>query len=302
MKAVDSQTKAGTAALDRRAIARDFDKAAATYDKVAVLQRAVLERLFERLDVIRLQPQRILDLGSGSGTAARELARRYRRARVLQLDIAHAMLRHSRQRGWRWFSRQRFVQADACRLPLAPTSLDFVFSSLMLQWIDDPQQLFTELRHCLRPGGLVQFASFGPDTLQELRASWAAADTAPHVNRFVDMHDLGDALVQAGFIDPVMEAEHFHLTYRDAYALMHELQQLGAQNGLSDRRRSLTGPRRLRAMVAAYEAHRDMQGRLPATFEVVYGHAWVPEQSPQSRDAISGEVRVPLSVLKKHSQ
>lgn len=293
------EAKANVAALDRRAVARDFDKAAGTYDKVAVLQGAVLERLLERLDVIRLQPQHILDLGSGSGAAARQLTRRYRRARVLQLDIAHAMLRHARKRTWRWFSRQQFVQADACRLPLAPASLDFVFSNLMLQWIDDPQQVFRELGSCLRPGGLIQFASFGPDTLQELRASWAAADSAPHVNQFIDMHDLGDALVQAGFTDPVMEVEHFHLTYRDAYALMRELQQLGAQNGLIQRRRSLTGPRRLRAMVAAYEAYRDRQGRLPATFEVVYGHAWAPQQLPQRQDPASGEVRVPFSMLKK---
>lgn len=287
--------------LDRRAVARDFDTAAATYDKVAVLQRAVLERLLERLDIIRLQPRVILDLGSGSGGAARQLARRYRRARVLQLDIAHGMLSLARRRSWRWFSRQQFIQADALALPLAPASVDFAFSNLMLQWIDRPDQAFTELRRSLRPGGLVQFASFGPDTLQELRASWSAVDAAPHVSPFIDMHNIGDALVQAGFLDPVMEAEHFHLTYPDCYALMRELQQLGAQNALAARRRSLTGRHRLQGMVAAYEQFRDEDGRLPATFEVVYGHAWVPEQPRQTRDADTGEVRVPLDSLRRRS-
>ena len=285
--------------LDRRAIARDFNTAAATYDRVAVLQRAVLERLLERLEIIRLQPRVILDLGSGSGGGARRLARRYRQASVLQLDIARDMLRRARRQTWRWFSRQHFIQADALALPLAPASVDFAFSNLMLQWIDRPDDAFNELRRCLRPGGLVQFASFGPDTLHELRASWSAVDAAPHVSPFIDMHNIGDALVRAGFLDPVMEAEHFHLTYPDCYALMRELQQLGAQNALTARRRSLTGRRRLEGMVNAYEQFRDQDSRLPATFEVVYGHAWVPEQPRQSRDADTGAVHVPLESLKR---
>ncbi|MDZ7734987.1 MAG: malonyl-ACP O-methyltransferase BioC [Gammaproteobacteria bacterium] len=288
--------------LDRRIVARDFDTAAATYERVAVLQHTVLERLLERLDVIRLQPRVILDLGSGSGSAARRLARRYRHARLLQLDIAYGMLRQARAQSWRWFSRQRFIQADALALPLAAGSTDFVFSNLMLQWVDRPEQVFTELHRCLRPGGLVQFASFGPDTLQELRASWAAVDEAPHVSPFVDMHNVGDALVRAGFADPVMEAEHFCLTYPDCYALMRELQQLGARNALAARRRTLTGHRRLRGMVAAYEQFRQPDGRLPATFEVVYGHAWVPAQPQQTADPDSGEVHVPLTALKRRRE
>ena len=294
----ESTGKETRGVFDRRVVARDFDAAAGTYDKVAVLQREVLERLLERLDVMRLQPDMILDLGSGSGNAARQLARRYRRARILQLDIAHAMLCRARRRSWRWFSRQHYIQADALALPLTSASVDFAFSSLMLQWIDDPQTVFGELRRCLRPGGLVHFASFGPDTLQELRTSWSRVDESPHVSPFIDMHNIGDALVQAGFADPVMETDYFHLTYPDCHALMRELQQLGAQNALADRRRTLTGRRRLQAMIAAYEQFRDDDGRLPATFEVVFGHAWVPEQPQQSRDPASGEVRVPLSTLK----
>jgi len=285
--------------LDRRAVARDFDAAAGSYDKVAVLQRAVLERLLERLEMIRLQPRVILDLGAGSGGAARQLERRYRRALVLQIDVAHAMLRRSRQQSRRWLSRQRFIQADAQALPLAPAGADFAFSSLMLQWIDRPDRVFAEWRRCLRPGGLVQFASFGPDTLKELRASWAEVDEAPHVSPFMDMHDVGDALVAAGFIDPVMEAEEFRLTYPDCKALMRELQQLGAQNALAARRRTLTGCRRLQGMIAAYDQFRDGDGRLPATFEVVYGHAWVPDTPRQQRDTDTGEVRVPLDSLRR---
>lgn len=285
--------------LDAHAVSRDFDRAAATYDKAAVLQRVVLERLFERLDVIRLQPERILDLGSGSGAAAADLARRYRRAQIIQIDVARSMLMHARKQAPRWFSRQHFVQADCTRLPVAPASFDFVFSSLLLQWVSDLDAVFGQLRDSLRPDGLIQFASFGPDTLKELRSSWARVDSAPHVSPFVDMHNVGDALVRAGFIDPVMEVEHFHLTYADVYALMRELQQLGAQNSLRARRRSLTGARRLRAMVTAYEQDwQDRDGRIPATFEVVYGHAWVSQQSRQQREA-DGAVRIPVSSLKR---
>lgn len=278
---------------DRRALRRDFDSAATTYDDVAVLQRTVAERLDERLDVMRIQPQRILDLGSGSGTGAKLMTRRYRKAELVQIDLAHAMLHRARRHAPRWFSRQRFIQADARALPLVADSIDLVFSSLMLQWTEQPDEVFAELRRSLRVGGLLIFSSFGPDTLRELRASWAAVDDAPHVHRFIDLHDLGDALIRAGFEHPVMEMETLCLTYRDCHALMREMQQLGAQNALTGRRRSLTGRRRLSAMIAEYEKFRDA-GRLPATFEVIYGHAWVAATS-----ASTGEARIPLEQLRR---
>jgi malonyl-CoA O-methyltransferase len=278
-------------ALDRRALLRDFDTAAETYDKVAVLQRTVAERLVERLEIINITPDRIVDLGSGSGAGANLLTQRYRRARILQVDLAPAMLRLARKRAPRWFSRQHFVQADARSLPLAAGMVDMVFSNLMLQWLEQPAAAFTEIRYGLRTGGLLMFSSFGPDTLKELRASWAAVDEAPHVHRFMDMHDLGDALVRAGFEHPVMEMEQITLTYGDCQALMRELQQLGAQNVHIGRRRSLTGRRRMQAMIAAYEQYRQAD-RLPATFEVIYGHAWA------SAVRSGGEVRVPISHLR----
>lgn len=278
---------------DRRAMRRDFNSAATTYDDVAVLQRTVAERLDERLDLIRLQPQRILDLGSGSGAGAKLLTRRYRKPELLQVDLAHAMLQQARRHAPRWFSRQHFIQADAHALPLAADSVDMVFSNLMLQWVEQPDAVFAELRRCLRVGGLLIFSSFGPDTLCELRASWAAVDDSPHVHRFIDLHDLGDALVRAGFEHPVMEMEKLRLTYPDCHALMREMQRLGAQNALTGRRRSLTGRQRLTAMIAEYEKFREA-GRLPATFEVVYGHAWTTVAAP-----VTGEVRIPLAQLRR---
>lgn len=278
---------------DRRALQRDFDTAAESYDEVAVLQREVADRLAQRLDMIRMQPRRLLDLGSGSGAGAALLRRRYRQAEIIQVDLAHAMLRRARKRAPRWFSRQRFVQADARALPLVAGSIDMAYSNLMLQWLEQPQAVFSELRRCMRTGGLFIFSSFGPDTLHELRASWAVVDDAPHVHSFIDLHDLGDALVRAGFEHPVMEMEIIRLTYPDCRTLMRELQQLGAQNALAGRRRALTGRRRLQAMIAAYEQYRDA-GRLPATFEVIYGHAWASASIPAA-----GEVRIPLANLQR---
>jgi malonyl-CoA O-methyltransferase len=158
---------------------------------------------------------------------------------------------------------------------VATGQVDLVFSNLTLQWAAEPATAFTEIGRVLRPGGLLTFTTFGPDTLKELRAAWAAADELDHVNRFVDMHDLGDALVQERFAEPVMDMEMFTLTYDDPRGVMRDLKLLGADTVLGRKGRGLAGKARLAAMTTAYERLR-RDGRLPATFEVIYGHAWKP--------------------------
>lgn len=269
--------------LDKPRLRAAFDQAAEGYDEVAVLQREVGERIMQRLELIRLQPQTILDLGAGTGVFSLALERRYRQARVIALDLAPRMLAVARRRKG-WFSRQRFVCGDAEALPLTSASVDMIFSNFTLQWCGDLAHTFAECRRVLRPGGLLMFSTLGPDTLQELRQSWAAVDAAAHVHAFSDMHDVGDALLQAGYSDPVMDMEMFTLTYRDALQLMRELKAIGAHNAASERSAGLTGKGALKKMLAAYEGLR-RDGLLPASYEVVYGHAWAPETSP-------GEVRV----------
>src|SRR5258708_5879346 len=166
--------------------------------------------------------------------------------------------------------------ADVCRLPLAAGSLDLVWSNLTLQWVNDPTVAFAEFHRALRVGGLLTFTTFGPDTLLELRAAFSGIDRATHVNGVVDMHDLGDMLVHAGFADPVMDMEKLTLTYSDATTMMRELKAIGAHNATIGRPRGLTGRARWRRMLDALETFR-RDGRLPATYEVVYGHAWKPE-------------------------
>lgn len=283
--------------LDRAHVRRSFERAAATYDSVAVLQREVGVRMAERLGVIRLEPRTILDAGCGTGEALGELATRFPGARLIGLDLAWNMVRAAQLRapptiaggrslltrllgsgagrGHRGGVQPALVCGDIAALPLAPATVDLVWSNLALQWIDDPGVAFAEFQRVLAVGGLLSFTTFGPDTLRELRAAFATVDKGTHVSRFIDMHDLGDMLVQAGFADPVMDMETLTLTYADGNALMRELKALGAHNATSARSRGLMGRGRWRRMLAALEKFR-RDGRLPASFEVIYGHAWMP--------------------------
>jgi len=257
---------------DKQLARRSFAHAASGYDKAAVLQQEVAQRLLQRLDLMKIQPQRVLDLGCGTGHCIPGLMARYRHAETVALDIALPMLAQARRRG-RWLRKPRCVCGDAERLPFVDGSFDLVFSNLVLQWCVDIEAVFSELQRILRPGGLLLFTSFGPDTLHELRASWAQVDGYSHVNAFLDMHDVGDALVRTRFSDPVMDIERLTVTYRDAWQLMRELKQVGAHNVTAGRPRSLTGKSHMQRLVQAYEQFRS-DGVLPASYEIVNGHAW----------------------------
>jgi malonyl-CoA O-methyltransferase len=267
--------------FDKRLVRRSFERAAHTYDAAAVLQHEVCKRMDERLDLIKLQPATLLDAGSGTGNALPTLRARYPKARVIALDLALTMLQRGRARlaapWWKSFFRPQAhaLCADIEQLPLAAASVDMVWCNLALQWANDPDKAFAEFHRVLTPGGLLMFSTFGPDTLKELRAAYAGVDGHTHVSRFIDLHDIGDILVKRGFGDPVMDMEPFTLTYSDVRTLMHDLQAIGARNVTQDRPPGLSGKSRLAAMMQAYEALR-RDGKLPATFEVVYGHAWKP--------------------------
>ncbi len=263
--------------IDRRQARSAFERAVGTYDASAVLQREIAQRLLARLELIKLVPRRILDLGCGTGYCTRALARRYRRSEIVAADVAYAMTAAARRRR-RWFSRQRFLCADAEALPLRDDSIDMLVSNLTLQWCD-PDAVLRECARVLRPGGVLMLSSFGPDTLRELRAAWRAVDEQPHVHTFVDMHDLGDALMRAGFAGPVMDVEHFTLSYPEVLALLRDLKDLGAHNVARSRHRGLTGKGRFARFKSAYESQAG-DGRICASYEVVYGHAWAPARSP----------------------
>lgn len=277
--------------IDRQRMRAAFDRAAATYDGCAVLQREVGQRLLERLELIRLAPHTILDAGCGTGMLTTQLAARYPDATLIALDLSTGMLRKAREH-----DIACTVCGDVEHLPLAEHSVDMIFSNLTLQWCNDPQRAFDEFARVLKPGGVLMFSTLGPDTLRELRASWRAADRANHVNAFIDMHDLGDALMRAHLAEPVMDVEHITLTYPDARVLMRDLKALGAHNATSGRAHGLTGKDALNKMLAAYETFR-RDGVLPATYEVVYGHAWGRE--PGQMTTHDGAAAVPLDVLRR---
>jgi malonyl-CoA O-methyltransferase len=234
--------------IDKHEVARAFSRAARSYDAAAVLQREVCGRMLERLDYIRLHPEKVLDAGCGTGWGTRQLAQRYPAAQVIGLDIAPGMLEVARdQSGWwrKLFSgnQQSLLCADIEILPLAAGSVEMTWSNLTLQWCNDLPATFRELHRVLKTEGLLMFSTFGPDTLKELRAAFHNVDGYNHVNRFADMHDLGDMLMHGGFAEPVM---------------------------------GLMGKAAWRHVTENYERLR-RDGKLPATFEIVYGHAWKPK-------------------------
>ena len=272
--------------LDKREVRRAFERAAANYDVHAVLQREICDRLIQRLDYLKLAPVRILDAGCGTGYGSRSLLRFFPQAELLAMDLAPAMLRLSRGQtsGWkrRWQSLGRpapsYVCGDLEQLPLKPSTVDFVWSSLAFQWAGDLAATLRELHRIQRSGGAILFSTFGPDTLKELRAVFAAVDARPHVSRFTDMHDIGDMLVHAGYQNPVMEMEQITLTYENLKTLMQDIKRIGAHNASVDRPRGMLGRGAWQQLEQSYERYR-MKGRLPATYEVVYGHAWVGDKS-----------------------
>ena len=275
--------------LDKAGVRAAFDRASSSYEAAAALQSRVSDELLSRLEPFELSPKVILDLGAGTGRAAAELKRRYRSSTVIALDVAPGMLREA-ARHQRLFRRFERVCGDAARLPLESASVDIVFSNLMLQWCDPLDDALAEARRILKPQGLFLFSTFGPDTLKELRSAWAEADSHSHVNRFLDMHDVGDALVRAGLLEPVLDVDRLQVTYSDALTLMRDLKSIGARNETAGRPRTLLGRGHLQRVFNAYERFRK-DGRLPATYEVVYGAAWGSAGRPTA-SAHGGEVRI----------
>jgi malonyl-CoA O-methyltransferase len=293
--------------FDARQVRRAFSRSAASYEAAARLQHAVEARLLESLDYLddpalaRTPPRRVLDLGCGTGRASRAMQARWPKAEVVSLDLALPMLREGRAAarpgGWlaNPFARRPLpVCADARALPLADASVDVLFSNLCLQWVEDLDAVLAGFRRVLKPHGLLLFSTFGPATLWELREAFAQADDVPHVSPFADIAGVGDALVRAGFHQPVLDREDERTHYPDLPALMRELRAIGATNALASRRHTLTGRTRFRVAAEAYEAQREAPG-LPASWEILSAMAWAPEAGTPIREGGVDVTAVPLS-------
>lgn len=273
--------------IDKARVRASFDRAAQTYDAAAILQKLVRDEMFDRLNLIKLSPDKVLDAGCGTGHASFALQKRFRLAQVFSLDLAMGMLQKTHQQQplfSKLFGHKRLICADIENLPVASASMDLVWSNLALQWCNDLDKSFTEITRVLKPNKLFMFSTFGPDTLKELRAASNNGDT--HVSRFIDMHDIGDALTRNGFNAPVLDVERYTLTYDDVKAVMQDLKAIGAHNATQGRSRGLAGKGFLSNLMAQYEQFR-VDGKLPATFEVIYGHAWTAEAKQDFGDGVS---------------
>ncbi len=281
--------------IDRQRVAYNFSRAAANYDRVAALQSETRAELLDRLEPLDLQPQRVLDVGCGTGHAARALRKLYPKAQVLAVDLALPMLQQARkQQPWfRPFSR---IAADATALPLADASVDLLYSNLCVQWCADLGTTLAEWGRVLKPGGTLLFSTFGLDSLSELRQAWAAADDRPHLIDFLHIQQIGDAALKAGLVNPMMDRDLLRRPVDDPMTLMRELKALGAGNAASDRQRGLTGRQAFSNMRAAYEQMRGEAG-LPVSWEIVYGQAFgaqLADRSDEPRGTSLDQLRATL--------
>lgn len=287
--------------IDRRQVRRSFARAAASYDDADILQTEVRDRLLERLQWIRLEPRRVLDLGTGTGKALPALAARFPGAEIVGVDVTPAMLqvaggRLDRATDRVMGPRPLLICADAARLPFPDQSVDLVFSSLALHWSPVLDEVLAEVRRVLRHPGLFTFAMPGPDSYRELRRAWRAVDEAPHVIPFPEMRALGDGLVRAGLAEPVLDTDTLTLQYREFRQLIADLRATGTTNASAGRRPGLTGRQAWSRLTAAYELERGADGLLPATIEVVFGQAWAAG-GPSQRRSAGDEISVPLDSL-----
>jgi malonyl-CoA O-methyltransferase len=282
--------------IDKNQIIKSFNRAAPTYEQWSKLQKMVGENLLERLEWLKFEPQHILEVGAGIGRLSRALSQQYQNAEVYSIDISITMAQIAHQKAFNEVAQPHFICADGAQLPMADNSIDLLMSNLMLQWCNDIQTIFAEFARVLKPDGALFFSTFGPDTLTELRHSFAQVDDAIHLNQFLDIHDIGDTLLQVGLTNPVMDVDWFQFTYNDVKQLMLELKHIGAHNMTTGRPRGLMGKDKFRAMLTAYEQYRLPDDSIPATYEIVYGHARglkkTELQTPHT-------VTIPISQLKK---
>lgn len=313
--------------FSRQHIQKHFNHAAPSYDEAAILQKTVAERIDERLALTTVKAKTILDVGCGTGLLTEKVIQRYPHAQCFAIDLSENMLNQAKTRiqqprlKWLGHSLNNLLQhcsitkkiaskpaaiainADVYQLPFSDNSVDLIVSNLMLQWCDDLDSVFNEFRRVLRTDGLIMFTTFGPDTLKELRQAWQQTDSEyEHVNNFIDMHDIGDALIRAGFGQPVMDMELFTLTYQKPIRVLKDLKAIGATNANQNRNQGLMGKTKFNAMLEAYETFRK-DGTIPATYEVVHGHAWAAQEVVKgpNRDK-SGHIEISLEEFSKQTK
>lgn len=279
-----------------------FNKAAHQYDKNAVLQNEVGQRLIDRLDFFTLKPATILDLGMGTGFTTNKLANKYKNSHIIGLDLAEDMLNVAQRNNLKNQQNTTLINGDINKLPFTDNSIDLIFSNFTMQWCENITNLFEECYRVLKVDGLLFFSIPGPETLYELRTAFNKADPEyQHVNNFIDMHDLGDILVQTKFGHPVMDNEYFTLTYSKVSNVLKDIKSIGASTILSNNyRKALFTKTKLKLLEQGYNNFIQEDGKLPLTYEVIYGHAFKTAKPVKKKHPEISEVMVPIEkIIKK---
>lgn len=275
-------------------ICNAFNAHASEYEKNARLQTEIGTRLFERLDYLAMKPEYVLDLGCGTGYFTALLKTRYPEAQVISFDLAHAMLLESaakKNAGEDWF----LIEGNMQKLPFATGVFDLIFANQVIHWAASLPGVFRELNRVMRKDACLMFTTLGPDTFRELKQAWQLADSFSHSNEFLDMHHIGDSLMNERLLEPVVDMEMLTLHYESLPRLVRSLKAQGVRNIHERRNGGLTGKGSWAAFESAYERLRTPEGKYPLTYEVIYGHAWKGLQSATDKGV---ETFFPLSQLR----
>ena len=276
-------------------ICKAFNKHAADYEKAAKVQQEIGERLFERLDYLKIAPRYVLDLGCGTGIFTSMLKKRYPQALIVGLDLAQAMLIQSKKKQG-WLRKWPLVNGDMTTLPFADGVFDLVFANQVIHWSQPLSTVISEINRVMTVNGCLMFSTLGPDTFKELKQAWASADNYAHINEFMDMHDIGDCLLAEHFLDPVVDMEMLTVHYSTLKRLLQSLKAQGVRNINQDRNEGLTGKYSWQTFETAYQALSTAEGKYPLTYEVVYGHAWKGEQRRLGKGT---ETLIPISQIRR---
>ena len=258
-------------------ICKAFNDNASRYEQAAIVQYEIGERLFERLQYLKINPRFILDLGCGPGTFSARLKKYYPRAHVVGFDLAFGMLREAKAKQG-WLKKWPLVAGNMMAMPFAPGIFDLVFANQVIHWSPTLSGVMSELSRVMNKEGCLMFSTLGPDTFRELRHSSLDSDKHAHANDFVDMHDIGDSLLSEHFLDPVVDMEMLTAHYETVPKLFQALKAQGVRNINPARNPGLTGTQSWRCFERELSAFKTAQGKFPLTYEVLYGHAWKGEQ------------------------
>tara|TARA_Y100000817_G_scaffold300694_1_gene279983 strand:- start:143 stop:970 length:828 start_codon:yes stop_codon:yes gene_type:complete len=248
-------------------VRNSFDSKAKYYDKFAKIQKLVAQRMIERLEIINITPKRILDLGCGTGILARLLKEKYKSCNVVSVDLSLRMLKICKEKK----IQSSLLCCDIEDLPLRKNSFDLIISSFTFHWCENIVKVLKDVEKCLDEKGIFFFSTLGPDSLIELKESFLAIDSMPHVNEFIDMHHYGDILSDLNFLDPVMDIENITLKFNNFFAAMNSIRKIGA-NTLAKQSSKSLNKSQVKDLILNYPQTPD--SKYPLSYEVIYGTAW----------------------------